>query len=94
LTSKWAPSYANFQISDGVGGNAKAQAETIFVTPFNGVDLSTVSQTDRDAVEAMRLAAESAETEQFDPQLAAARGAIGTSFLIISFQIICLRPSF
>lgn len=62
-------SYSDFQISDGVGGNAKAQADAVFVTPFKGQDLSKVSQADRDAVETMREAAEQAETDQFNPQI-------------------------
>jgi hypothetical protein len=86
LSSEWTHSYANFQISDGVGGNAKAQAAAVFVTPFDGVDLSTVCETERDAVEAMRKAAEDAEKEEFDPQIAAASGATGTSCLIALFS--------
>jgi len=67
--------YADFQISDGTGGNAKAEADAIFVTPFDGIDLAAVSQDERDAVEAMREAAESAETDDFNPQITAASGA-------------------
>jgi len=67
--------YADFQISDGVGGNAEAQANAVFVDPFQGVDLSTVSSTDLDNVQTMREAAESAETDDFDPQIDAASGA-------------------
>lgn len=67
--------YADFQISDGVGGNAQAQANAVFVDPFKGVDLSTVSSTDLDNVQTMREAAETAETDDFDPQIDAASGA-------------------
>jgi len=67
--------YADFQISDGVGGNAEAGANAVFVDPFNGVDLATVSSADLANVQTMREAAEAAETDQFDPQIDAASGA-------------------
>lgn len=56
-------SYAEFQISDTLARNAKAEVEAVFVTPFEGVDLVTVPDQDRDSVEAMRKQAEDAETE-------------------------------
>ncbi|EIN11746.1 hypothetical protein PUNSTDRAFT_131901 [Punctularia strigosozonata HHB-11173 SS5] len=68
-------SYADFQISDGVAGNAQAEANAVFVDPFDGVDLSTVDSATLDAINTMREAAESAETDQFDPQIAATSGA-------------------
>ena len=71
-------SYADFQISDTPAGNAKAEAEAVFVTPFEGVDLTTVSDQDRDNVEAMRKQAEDAETELFNPAIDAADGEEGT----------------
>ncbi|KAG8808076.1 hypothetical protein FRC17_004144, partial [Serendipita sp. 399] len=65
--------YADFQISDTPAGNAQAEAEAIFVQPFAGIaDLATVSDEDRDNVEAMRKLAEDAETEQFNPAIEAA----------------------
>lgn len=67
--------YDDFQISDGVGGDAQAQAEAVFVTPFAGTDLSTISSDVLDAVDAMAKAAETAETKDFDPQIDAASGA-------------------
>ncbi|KAF9522617.1 hypothetical protein CPB83DRAFT_864166 [Crepidotus variabilis] len=67
--------YADFQISDGTGGDAKAKADAVFVTPFAGVNLATVTKAERDAVEAMRQAAEKAETDQFNEQIDAASGA-------------------
>jgi hypothetical protein len=76
------PSYPAFQISDGVGGNAKAEAEAVFVTPFAGVDLSTVSKESRDAVETMRELAEAAEIEKFNPQIAAAHGDTGQLYVV------------
>ncbi|RDX46288.1 hypothetical protein OH76DRAFT_1420332 [Lentinus brumalis] len=68
-------SYADFQISDGTAGNAKAKANAVFVDPFAGVDLATVDDDTLDAVKTMREAAEDAETEQFNPAIDAASGA-------------------
>ncbi|KAI9056772.1 hypothetical protein FKP32DRAFT_1681940 [Trametes sanguinea] len=67
--------YADFQISDGTAGNAQAEANAVFVDPFDGVDLSTVDAQTLDAVQTMREAAESAETDQFNPAIDAASGA-------------------
>ncbi|KAG8935699.1 hypothetical protein FRC03_008451 [Tulasnella sp. 419] len=36
--------YPDFQISGGTAGNAKAEADAIFVDPFSGVDLATVDE--------------------------------------------------
>ncbi|KAI0078008.1 hypothetical protein K474DRAFT_990946 [Panus rudis PR-1116 ss-1] len=66
--------YADFQISDGVAGQAKEEAEAVFVTPFANVDLSTVDAATVDAVENMRQAAEAAETDKFNPAIDAATG--------------------
>ncbi|KAH9933553.1 uncharacterized protein BXZ73DRAFT_100938 [Epithele typhae] len=71
--------YAAFQISDGKTGTAKAEAEAVFVTPFAGVDLATVDAATLDAVQTMREAAEAAETDQFNPAIAAASGASATA---------------
>jgi len=65
--------YAQFQISDGVGGNAKAQADAVF--NLGGQALADVSAADLAAIQAMREEAESAETDDFDPEIAAASGA-------------------
>ena len=43
--------------------------------PFANVDLTTVSSDVLEAMNNMREAAESAETDQFDPQIDAASGA-------------------
>jgi len=64
--------YSKFQISSGTAGNAQAQANAVFVTPFAGRDLSTVTQAELDAINTMREAAESAETDLFNPQITAA----------------------
>ncbi|KAI0328280.1 hypothetical protein GY45DRAFT_1372512 [Cubamyces sp. BRFM 1775] len=71
--------YADFQISDGTAGNAEAEANAVFVTPFDGVDLATVDSTTLKAVQTMREAAESAETDQFNPAIDAASGAEATA---------------
>ncbi|WVQ81094.1 hypothetical protein IAT38_003216 [Cryptococcus sp. DSM 104549] len=66
--------YADFQISGGVGGNAQAEANAVFVDPFNGCDLSTVDATSLKNIQTMREAAESAETDQFNGAIDAASG--------------------
>ncbi|KAJ7677592.1 hypothetical protein B0H17DRAFT_1206874 [Mycena rosella] len=67
-------SYDQFQISDGVAGTAEAEANAVFVDPFPA-DLTTVDATSLANLGTMREAAESAETDSFDPQIAAASGA-------------------
>lgn len=66
--------YADFQISDGTAGDAQAQANAVFVDPFDGVDLATVDDQTADDIETMRKAAESAETDDFNPAIEAASG--------------------
>ncbi|KAI4517924.1 hypothetical protein K525DRAFT_209804, partial [Schizophyllum commune Loenen D] len=61
-------SYADFQISDGVAGDAEAEANAVFVDPFDGVDLAS------DNIQTMREAAEDAETEKFNSAIEAASG--------------------
>lgn len=73
-------SYAQYQISDTPAGNAQAEAEAVFVELFEGIELATVSDQDRDNVEAMRKQAEDAETDLFNPAIDAASGAEGASF--------------
>ena len=79
LTRAPQSSYADFQISDGTAGNAEAEANAVFVTPFDGVDLSTVDSATLKAVQTMREAAESAETDQFNPAISAASGDAKTA---------------
>ena len=69
------PSYASFQISDGTAGDAQAKANAVFVDPFAGVDLATLDDSVATNMNTMREAAESAETAQFNPAIAAASGA-------------------
>ncbi|KAJ7512816.1 hypothetical protein B0H11DRAFT_9291 [Mycena galericulata] len=74
-------SYAQFQISDGVAGNAEAQANAVFVDPFPA-DLTTVDATSLANLGTMREAAETAETAQFDPQIAAASGSTAAALQV------------
>ena len=69
------PSYASFQISDGTAGDAQAKANAVFVDPFAGVDLATLDDAVAKNMNTMREAAETAETAQFNPAIAAASGA-------------------
>lgn len=66
--------YADFQISSGVAGDALARAEAVFKTPFDGVDLATVSDEDLDNLNTMRGAASKFETTDFNPAIEAATG--------------------
>lgn len=45
---------SQFQISDGVGGQAQAEANAVGVDPFAGCDLSTVDATSLSNLKAMR----------------------------------------
>ncbi|KAF8604759.1 hypothetical protein BDV93DRAFT_491506 [Ceratobasidium sp. AG-I] len=71
--------YADFQISDGTTGDAQAKANAVFVDPFKGQDLATVTAAELTAVQNMREAAEAAETDEFNPQIKAASGAAATA---------------
>ncbi|KAF9260378.1 hypothetical protein L218DRAFT_932714 [Marasmius fiardii PR-910] len=67
--------YAQFQISDGTAGQAESKAKAVCVDPFAGQDLATVDSASLKALKNMRSAAESAETELFNPAIEAASGA-------------------
>ena len=67
-------SYADFQISDGVAGNAQAEANAVFVDPLAGLDLASLPDSVAKNVETMRKAAEAAETDDFNPAIDAASG--------------------
>ena len=56
LTVLFSFSYADFQISDGVAGQAEAEANAVFVDPFDGIDLSTLDDSVADNIETMRQA--------------------------------------
>lgn len=66
--------YKDFQISTGTAGDALARAEAVFKTPFDGVDLATVSDEDLDNLNTMRGAASKFETTDFNPAIEAATG--------------------
>ncbi|TRM69715.1 hypothetical protein BD626DRAFT_563444 [Schizophyllum amplum] len=66
--------YADFQISDGVAGDAEAEANAVFVDPFANVDLATIDDQTVDDIQTMREAAEDAETDQFNPEIESASG--------------------
>lgn len=66
--------YKDFQISTGTAGDALARAEAVFKTPFDGVDLATVSDEDLDNLNTMRGAASKFETTDFNPAIQAATG--------------------
>ncbi|KAF7299168.1 NAD(P)-binding protein [Mycena indigotica] len=78
--------YAQFQISDGTAGNAQAKAAAVFVDPFKLVDLATVDATSIKNLGTMREAAESAETELFNPQIKAASGAAADALSVGKIQ--------
>jgi len=62
--------YSDFQISDGVGGDADVRAEEIFGYAFSGADLDRVSYDIYDALHTMKEAVEDAEVEAFAPLIA------------------------
>ncbi|KAF5376086.1 hypothetical protein D9615_007730 [Tricholomella constricta] len=74
--------YADFQISGGVAGNAAAEANAIFVDPFDDVDLAILDDQIAKDMETMRKAAEAAETGDFNPAIAAASGAEATALQV------------
>jgi hypothetical protein len=68
-----ASSYADFQVSDGVGGNALAEVQAKFPLPS---DLSTVSAADQKVISDARVVAEAAEVDAggFNDAIEAASG--------------------
>ncbi|KAF2245479.1 hypothetical protein BU26DRAFT_568063 [Trematosphaeria pertusa] len=70
-------SYADFQISDGVAGNA--QAEVLQKFPIDMNDLANVDPADQQIISGAREVAESAETDAFNPAIDAASGADATA---------------
>ena len=45
---------STFQISDGTASNAEAEANAVFVDPFDGCDLSTVDEDSLENLKTMR----------------------------------------
>ncbi|WWC73078.1 uncharacterized protein I206_107043 [Kwoniella pini CBS 10737] len=74
--------YSNFQISNGIGGNAKSEANSIFVNPFNDCDLSTVDKISLSNIQIMREAAENAEVNLFKPQINDSIGDLSNSLQV------------
>ncbi|KAB5580724.1 hypothetical protein GE09DRAFT_1213165 [Coniochaeta sp. 2T2.1] len=64
--------YADFQVSDGVAGNALAEVQAKF--PIDTSNLAAVSANDLAIIQAARETAESAETDTFNPAIDAAGG--------------------
>ena len=63
--------FAELSISNGTAGNAAAEAAAVFPTP---ADLAAVSADDLSTLQTERETAEDAETDGFDPAIAAAGG--------------------
>ncbi|KAF2684022.1 hypothetical protein K458DRAFT_431639 [Lentithecium fluviatile CBS 122367] len=72
-----AQSYADFQVSDGVAGNA--QAEVLAKFPIDMNNLASVSDADHQVISDARQVAESAETDGFNPAIDAATGDAATA---------------
>ena len=87
-------SYADFQVSDGVAGNALAEVQAKFPVcslshshfhnansnpPQTPADLAAVSDADHQIIKDARQTAEAAETDAFNPAIDAASGAAATA---------------
>ncbi|KAJ4354310.1 uncharacterized protein N0V89_006044 [Didymosphaeria variabile] len=72
-----AQSYADFQVSDGVAGNALAEVQAKF--PIDTSDLANVDAADAKIISDARETAESAETDAFNPAIEAASGDAATA---------------
>ncbi|TLS26846.1 hypothetical protein PpBr36_05206 [Pyricularia pennisetigena] len=64
--------YAQFQVSDGVGGDALAEVQKKF--PIDEAKIASLDPADLQIIKDARLTAEKAETEAFDPAIAKATG--------------------
>lgn len=84
-----ATSYADFQVSDGVAGNALAEVNAKF--PVDTSDLANVSAADQKVISDARQVAESAETDAFNPAIDAASGAAATALQVCSCLLTTLR---
>ncbi|KAJ8077018.1 hypothetical protein AAF712_000566 [Marasmius tenuissimus] len=90
--------YAQFQISDGVAGDAQAKAEAVCVDPFAGQDLATIDSASFTALKNMRSAAEDAEGDLFNPAIDAASGAAADALQVGKIQnkvlkLTCLKQA-
>ncbi|KAK6366282.1 hypothetical protein LTS17_010788 [Exophiala oligosperma] len=93
-------SYADFQVSDGVAGNALAEVNAKF--PINQSDLAKVSSDDLKIIKAARVTAEDAETGTggFNDEIAAAgsgdttalqNGKIKNKVLKLQLEVLALQ---
>ncbi|KAB8304149.1 hypothetical protein EYC80_003568 [Monilinia laxa] len=73
-----ASAYKDFQISDGKAGTAQDQANALF-TAIDKNNLAAVSKSDLDIIQGVHDAAEDAETDAFNPAIAAASGDAATA---------------
>ncbi|KAA8574728.1 hypothetical protein MFRU_049g00180 [Monilinia fructicola] len=73
-----ASAYNDFQISDGTAGTAQDQANSLF-TAIDKNNLAAVSESDLDIIQGVHDAAEDAETDAFNPAIAAASGDAATA---------------
>ncbi|KAK3942744.1 hypothetical protein QBC46DRAFT_379322 [Diplogelasinospora grovesii] len=71
--------YADFQVSDGIAGNALAEVQAKF--PIDETNLANVASTDLAIIKAARVTAESAETDTggFNDAISAAGGTSTTA---------------
>ena len=70
-------SYNDLSISAGTAGNAQAEATAKF--PFTPDEFATVSADDLNTIQTERESAENAETQAFNPAIAAATGDAATA---------------
>lgn len=80
-----ASTYNDIQISTGTAGNAKAKAAALF-SAIDMNNLAGVSASDLKIVQATHDTAQDAETDAFNPAIAASSGAAATA-LQVSHQI-------
>jgi len=73
-----ASAYNTFQISGGTAGTAEAEANALF-TSVDTTNLAGVSAADLKVISGIHDAAEDAETDAFNPAIAAASGTAATA---------------
>lgn len=88
-----ASAYNDFQISDGTAGTAQDQANSLF-TAIDKNNLAAVSESDLDIIQGVHDAAEDAETNAFNPAIAAASGDAATALQVCSISYPLFSPLF
>ncbi|KAK6499694.1 hypothetical protein TWF481_010055 [Arthrobotrys musiformis] len=68
-------SYNSMSISSGTAGNAESRAKAVWSAGLDLSDLAKISDADLEILKVERSNAEQAETEAFNPAIAAATGA-------------------